>query len=981
MNQETEGLRLLSNKARNLRRSLLSVTILLSIVLSAIYLFQPRFIQIINLKVTDLILASAKVLEPRVGIITVAIDETSLAKYGQWPWPRYQLAQLFDKIAHGGAKAIGIDIIFPERDRTSPQLQQDNNAKEFGSIIDTAKPQPEIVDHDAYLADVLAKGPYVQGYTFLFNDPATPPKQCTLHPISLSYPGSDNWIASVVHFHQAKGIICNYDVLEKSTAGSGFLNGTADIDGILRRLPLLIQYNGSLYPSFALAILLQFQHRHSVVFQTGRDMVSRLLLGGLHIPVDDHGNFLLGPVRPEKSNQYSATEVLSGKLEPNLFQNKIVLVGLTAAGLSQHYPTPLVPASSSLDIHKYTIESLFAGLYTMRTNLFPVWETLISILLCFILAVCIAYFSTSWAFVFCILSVCLSWFTAVIIYQVSGYLFSPLLPTLATILGSCLLLTLKFYYFQQQAKTEIGDTVLLLQSSETNLQSILKTIPDIVFRLDVDGIITFISPAITKYGRSPESLTDRSIFEIVSPEDRDKAQYHLNERRTGERATIDMEIRLLLTKGPKESHAERRYFTLSAEGIYESQVTGPDRFLGTQGIVKDITDRKRLEQQLIQAQKMEVIGKLAAGIAHDLNNILSGIVSYPDLLLLEIPENDPLYKKIQIIQKSGKKAAIIVQDLLTLARRSIKINETCNLNCIISDYLDSIEFQSVKERHHNTVISTDLQSELQNVQGSAVHLSKVVMNILHNGLEAMPAGGKIIVTTANICIDTMLTGYENIPPGDYVCTSISDNGVGIAQDDLTRIFEPFYTKKSMHFSGTGLGMTVIWATIKDHNGYIDIQSKEGQGTTFKFYLPISHQNLVGQQDRVVIDDYLGQETILIVDDKQEQLDIAENMLTRLGYTVHTAMNGMQAIDIIKQHPMDLIILDMIMPGGLDGLETYRRIIKLYPHQKALITSGFSESKRVKRLLQMGAGEYVQKPYTMEKLGVAVRNELDRIKSE
>ena len=981
MNQETEGLRLLSNKVRKLHRYLLSATLLLSIFLSGIYLFQPKFIQIINLKVTDLILTSAKAFAPQESIITVAIDETSLKKYGQWPWPRYRIAQLLDKIAQSRAKVIGIDIIFPERDRTSPQLQQDTAAHNFGDVIDSAHPQPEILDQDTFLANVLGKGPYVQGYSFLFKNTAPPRQQCPLQPISLSHPGGDTPLALVVHFHQAKGIICNYEVLAKAAAGSGFLNGTADIDGILRRLPLLIEYDGAYYPSFALAILLQLQRHDNVILQTGSDMVSRLSLGGLDIPVDEHGNFLLGPVRPGKSSQYSATAVLSGKLEPNLFQDKIVLVGLTAAGLSQQYPTPLMPASSSLDIHKYTLESLVAGLHTIRTNIFPVLETLLSLLLGLILAASIAYFRTGWALVCCLLSGCLSWFAAVIIYQVSGYLFSPLLPTLSTILGSCLLLTVKFYYFQQQAETETGDTALLLQHSETNLQAILKTIPDIVFRLDADGFITFISPAIAKYARSPESLIGRSIFEIVGPEDRDKAQYRLNERRTGERATIDMEICLLLTKEPNESPAMRRYFSLSAEGIYEPQGAGPDRFLGTQGIIKDITDRKRLEQQLIQAQKMEVIGKLAAGIAHDLNNILSGIVSYPDLILLEIPEDDPMYKKIQIIQRSGKKAAIIVQDLLTLARRSITINETCNLNSIISDYLDSIEFQSVKERHHDTVISTELQGNLLNVQGSAAHLSKVIMNILHNGLEALPAGGKIVISTANICLDTLLTGYENVPPGDYVCTSISDNGVGIAQDDLTRIFEPFYTKKSMHFSGTGLGMTVIWATIKDHNGYIDIQSKEGQGTIFKFYLPISRQSLTGQQDRVVIDDYLGHETILIVDDIQEQLDIAKNMLTRLGYTVHTAKSGVRAVEIIKQQPADLIILDMIMPDGLDGLETYRKIIKLYPHQKALITSGFSESKRVKRLLQLGAGEYVQKPYTMEKLGIAVRSELDRIPPE
>ena len=453
----------------------------------------------------------------------------------------------------------------------------------------------------------------------------------------------------------------------------------------------------------------------------------------------------------------------------------------------------------------------------------------------------------------------------------------------------------------------------------------------------------------------------------------------LNERRTGERATFDLEIRLLLNKENSYQQELIRHFSLSAEGIYQPNGPGPNHFIGTQGIFRDITRRKKLESQLIEAQKMEVIGNLAAGIAHDLNNILSGLVSYSDLLLLEIPQHDPLHQKIQVIQKSGKKAAVIVQDLLTLARRGISIDEIFDINSIISEYLESVDFQLVKARHTNTKIHTDLQENLFYVKGSAIHLSKVIMNTLSNGLVAMPAGGDILISTTNVYIGTHLEGYETIPEGEYVCLSVSDSGVGISADDLKHIFEPFYTKKSLHLSGTGLGMTIVWATIKDHKGYIDIKSEEGLGTTFKFYLPTTRESIKRQQRRIVLHDYLGSETILIVDDAPEQLEIAENMLTKLGYTVHTAISGEKALEQIKYQPVDLVILDMIMPGGLDGLETYQEIIQLFPKQKAIITSGFSESTRVKSLLRLGAGDYVQKPYTMEKLGMAVRGELDRNK--
>jgi PAS domain S-box-containing protein len=951
----------------------------MTIVLSGIYLFRPRAVEILNLKVTDIILTSAKASDPSLDVVTVAIDEASLAQYGQWPWPRYRFGRLLEKLTAGGAKSVGINIIFAERDRTSPQLWQETLKDEFGYFIDTSDIPPEMLDYDNFLASVLARGSYVLGYTFLFNNSARKPEKSSFHPVSLIRAGGDNAPGPATHFFKAQGFICNYQVLANAASGSGFLNGTPDIDGVLRRLPLLIEYDGKPYPSFTLALLMQVFPGNTLIVQSDSARITRLSLADMHIPIDEQANFLLGPARPVTSKQYSASEVLDGKIQPDFFKDKIVLVGLTDAGLTQEYPTPLASATPPPDIYRYALESLTSEVHTVRTQLFPVLEAMISLLLCLLLAGCVAHLSTALAAMFCLLSVLSCWIAAGLIHQSSGWLFSPLLPTLSLIIGFCLLLMLKFNYFQQQARTETGDTRLQLKSSEASLRSILKTIPDIVFRLDPSGNITFISPAISKYLKSPEPLLGRPVFDLVAPEDLDKVRHRLNERRTGERATFDLEIRLLLTKDVNEPQETKRYFSLSAEGIYSPNDSSPNLFVGTQGIFRDITNRKRLEYQLLQAQKMEVIGSLAAGIAHDLNNILSGLVSYPDLLLLEIAKDDPLYRKIQIIQRSGKKAAVIVQDLLTLARLGITTDDICNLNVIISEYLESVEFHLIKKRHKHTTIHTDLQENLLNVKGSAVHLSKVIMNLLNNGLEAMPAGGDIFIATADMYVDTHLEGFERIPEGEYVCISITDSGVGIPQGNLKQIFEPFYTKKSMNLSGTGLGMTIVWATIKDHKGYIDIQSEEGRGTTFKLYLPTTRENIPAEQRRLVLDDYLGSETILIVDDVPEQLDIARNMLTKLGYTVVSAASGEKALEAIGRQPVDLVILDMIMPGGRDGLETYQQIIQLYPHQKAIITSGFSESDRVRKLLHLGVGNYVQKPYTMEKLGMTVRGELDRKK--
>jgi len=389
-------------------------------------------------------------------------------------------------------------------------------------------------------------------------------------------------------------------------------------------------------------------------------------------------------------------------------------------------------------------------------------------------------------------------------------------------------------------------------------------------------------------------------------------------------------------------------------------------------------DKKKLENQLQRAQKMEAIGTLAGGVAHDLNNILSGIVSYPDLLLMELPEDSPLVEPLTTIQKSGFKAAAIVQDLLTLARRGVSVSEVVNLNPIIIEHMNSPEFEKIKTFHPGLKIDIDLEPDLLPIAGSPVHLTKTVMNLVSNAAEAMPEGGTISISTQNRYLDNPVEGYDDIEEGDYVLLKICDTGIGISPEDKERIFEPFYTKKVMGRSGTGLGMAVVWGTIKDHNGYIDLKSTVGKGTSFALYYPVARESLTDDPASEADFEYSSQgESILIVDDVEEQRNIASLMLNKLGYCVNAVSSGEKAIEYLKSNPADLLVLDMIMDPGIDGLETYRKILEYRPGQKAIIASGFSETERVKEAQRLGAGEYVKKPYTIEKIGQAVAVELAR----
>ena len=384
-------------------------------------------------------------------------------------------------------------------------------------------------------------------------------------------------------------------------------------------------------------------------------------------------------------------------------------------------------------------------------------------------------------------------------------------------------------------------------------------------------------------------------------------------------------------------------------------------------------ERRKLETQLAHSQKMEAIGTLAGGVAHDLNNILSGLVSYPDLILMDLPAESPLRKPLLTIQRSGKNAAAIVQDLLTMARRGVVATEVTNLNQVINSYRLSPEFEKLKEFHPNVKIEINLEMDLLNILGSPVHLSKTIMNLVSNAAEAMADGGNISITTESRYIDKPIKGYDNINEGDYAVLTVSDTGEGISTADLARIFEPFFTKKKMGRSGTGLGMAVVWGTVKDHKGYIDIQSAEGKGTSFTLYFPVTRKEIKRDENVFPIEAYMGNgESVLIVDDVADQREIVSRILIKLGYSVISVSSGEAAVDYMQDRSVDLLVLDMIMDPGIDGLETYKRIIKLHPNQKAIIASGFSETERVKAVQKLGAGAYIKKPYTFEKIGMVVK---------
>jgi len=382
----------------------------------------------------------------------------------------------------------------------------------------------------------------------------------------------------------------------------------------------------------------------------------------------------------------------------------------------------------------------------------------------------------------------------------------------------------------------------------------------------------------------------------------------------------------------------------------------------------DITERKRLENDLSRAQRLETAGRVAGQIAHDFNNLLSPLAAYPILLRDYFSEDHSALKILAEMEYAANKVAEINQQLLALGRRGYYEMELINLNELIQETVVSQKIV------HDCTLRETFAKDLFLIKGGGAQLSRILNNLIANAGEALQGSGTISVVTENIYLDKPLKGYKTVKVGEYVMLKVSDTGTGIKPEILDKIFDPFFTTKKMDKNrGSGLGLSVVHGIVEDHKGYIAVKSTLGEGTIFSLYFPVARDEEIV---KTVEKAKGGNEKILVVDDDPMQRKVATKLLKRLGYRVHSAPNGEQAVTYLKKHRQELLLLDMVM-DGIDGTETYRQILEIQPKQKAIILSGYAKSHRVEEALRLGAGALVMKPITLKALASAVRRELDK----
>ncbi len=514
-----------------------------------------------------------------------------------------------------------------------------------------------------------------------------------------------------------------------------------------------------------------------------------------------------------------------------------------------------------------------------------------------------------------------------------------------------------------------------LELSEDRYQYLVQNSPDIIYTLDQDGNFTFINNSVERIlGFRTCDLIGKHYTCLIHDEDREKAKWTLLERRADERTASCVRIQMKSLKHDVDAVAcELKHVTVELKrmGMYDARETDiPPTYLGTHGVVRDISDRIRLEEQLQHARKMEALGTLSGGIAHDFNNLLMIIQGQISMILMGVDPGNPHHLRLKRIEESIRSGSALTSQLLGFARGGKYQIKPVNVNTALRETA-----RMFGRTRKEIVIREQYEKCIWTVEADVRQLEQVFLNLFVNAFHAMPGGGDLSLMTQNHIVRDGSDHPVYLNPGKYVKISVTDNGTGMDEKIRRRIFDPFFSTKSKG-RGTGLGLTSAYGIIKNHGGSIDVVSKPGIGTTFTIYLPASIQEVVTEES--VCELFLkGDETVLVVDDEAEMIEVMQDMLHTLGYVTLSASTVKMAIDLYRQHQHEigLVILDMIMPET-GGREAYEELKKINPEIRVLLCSGYSTAGKAEEILNRGCNGFIQKPFNAGELSIKLREILD-----
>ena len=502
-----------------------------------------------------------------------------------------------------------------------------------------------------------------------------------------------------------------------------------------------------------------------------------------------------------------------------------------------------------------------------------------------------------------------------------------------------------------------------LREREEYFKSLIEQAMDIIAVLDADGAVRYASPSVLPLlGYGAEELVGQHIFDLVHPDDVGPAL-----RVFAEGVATGQGDRLL---GLQVRHKDGTYRSLEAIGRY---LLDDPVVRGVVINARDVTERRSLERQLLQAQKMEAVGRLAGGIAHDFNNILTAIFGYADLLTEEFPAGSPARQDLEEIRKAATRASALTRQLLAFSRQQVLAPVVLSVN----DLVDDVGKMLRRLVGEDVELRLMLARDAGNVRADSGQLQQVIMNLVVNARDAMPTGGKLVIETADAELTEQYAElHQAVIPGRYVMLAVSDTGVGMDAQTKARIFEPFFTTKEKG-KGTGLGLSTVYGIVKQSGGYVWVYSEPGHGTTFKLYLPRVDAPAEPQAPPRETATLTGTETILLAEDDEILRPLTKGLLTKLGYTVLDAKSAEQALAVAgaRQGPIHLLVADVVMPGA-SGRELARRLAQSRPETRVLYVSGYTDDAIVHHGMLEPGLKFLQKPFTPAALARKVREVLD-----
>lgn len=734
----------------------------------------------------------------------------------------------------------------------------------------------------------------------------------------------------------------------------GHVHLEQDIDGIVRRVYHTLATGNRMLPSFAAAIhesLTGTPFPREDPQKSGRDRATQARI----IQQDARRINYYGP--PGTFPRLSLADIVDGRYPDDFFKDRIVLVGVTAVGLEAGVLTPFTQHRDRMhgaEAHAHILSNLLDRIGIVEISGPLRWMIslgIASLFMVFFLRL------EGW-------QAALSWLAGVVLVSASAFVafaaFHGWISPVLFLFLLTLLFAVAYMYRLERTGRQLGE-------AKEEWEESFNTINDAIVLTDATGTAVRMNRTAGKLlePRLLDLLARRSTPIPENPEPASGGQGGDSPAAAGEARAEE------LYDPPTERHLEVR-------SIPRHDRTG--QLIGHVHVVRDITGRKKAEEererlqfQLLQSQKMQSIGLLAGGVAHDFNNILTAILGYSEIALMRMPENSPLRNPIQIIHDSGLKATALTRQLLAFSRRQVMELQVVNLG----DVVESMVKILARIIGEDVTLKLRAEKPLGNVLADPVHLEQILMNLAVNARDAMPRGGTMTIETADVELDeAYASAHAGVAPGRYAMLAVSDTGGGMSPEVQARIFEPFFTTKKVG-EGTGLGLATVYGIVKQLSGHIYVYSELGKGSVFKVYLPVCREDAAEKVKTEILAMPRGTETVLIAEDDVSIRTLIGDVLGPLGYRVIAARSGAEAVQLAETSPgkIDILLTDVVMPG-MGGKELARTFQGLHPDSKVLFMSGYSEDVVIRHGIEQEGVAFIQKPLIPHKLALKLREALD-----